>query len=110
LENCGQERNRRQSNKWDIISIQQKNEIFAELHEQAERMQGSNILNYNENENTRTSEQAERRRVLICDDERDLLLMFTIALQESYDVLTAKTGEECIKNTLMQKIREERLT
>ena len=73
-------------------------------------MQGSNILNYNENENTRTSEQAERRRVLICDDERDLLLMFTIALQESYDVLTAKTGEECIKNTLMQKIREERLT
>ena len=23
--------------------------------------------------------------------------MFTIALQESYDVLTAKTGEECIK-------------
>ena len=73
-------------------------------------MQGSNILNYNENENTRTSEQAERRRVLICDDERDLLLMFTIALQESYDVLTAKTGEECIKKYLMQKIREERLT
>jgi response regulator RpfG family c-di-GMP phosphodiesterase len=103
LENCGQERNRRQSNKWDIISIQQKNETFAELHEQAERMQGSNILNYNENENTRTSEQAERRRVLICDDERDLLLMFTIALQESYDVLTAKTGEECIKKYLDAK-------
>jgi len=66
-------------------------------------MQGSNILNYNENENTRTSEQAERRRVLICDDERDLLFMFTIALRESYDVLTAKTGEECIKKYLDAK-------
>ena len=29
--------------------------------------------------------------------------MFTIALQESYDVLTAKTGEECIKKYLDAK-------
>ena len=66
-------------------------------------MQGTNISNYKENENTRTSQLAERRRVLICDDERDLLFMFTIALQESYDVLTAKTGEECIKKYLDAK-------
>jgi hypothetical protein len=48
-------------------------------------IQGSNISFYKENENTRSSELAERRRtVLICDDQRDLFLMFTIALQESY--------------------------
>lgn len=29
--------------------------------------------------------------------------MFTIALQESYDVLTAKSGEECIKKYLDAK-------
>jgi DNA-binding response OmpR family regulator len=29
--------------------------------------------------------------------------MFAIALQESYDVLTAKTGEECIKKYLDAK-------
>lgn len=105
LKKSGQERNRRQSNKWDIISTQQKNETFAELHEQAETKQRSNISSYkeNENENTLTSELAERRRVLICDDERDLLFMFTIALQESYDVLTAKTGEEYIKKYLDAK-------
>jgi response regulator RpfG family c-di-GMP phosphodiesterase len=67
-------------------------------------IQGSNISFYKENENTRSSELAERRRtVLICDDQRDLLLMFTIALQESYDVLTAKTGEEYIKKYLDAK-------
>ena len=40
---------------------------------------------------------------MICDDERDLLLMFTIVLQESYDVLTAKSGEECIEKYLDAK-------
>ena len=29
--------------------------------------------------------------------------MFTIALQESYDVLTAKSGEECVKKYLDAK-------
>jgi hypothetical protein len=29
--------------------------------------------------------------------------MFTIALQESYDVLTARTGEECIKKYLVAR-------
>jgi CheY-like chemotaxis protein len=40
---------------------------------------------------------------LICDDERDLLLMFAISLQANYNVLTAKTGEECIKKYLDAK-------
>jgi response regulator RpfG family c-di-GMP phosphodiesterase len=98
LEKCGQERNRRESAKWHIINTQQKNQTFAELHEQAQRKQEHGISPYKENENTRTSKRVGRKRtVLICDDERDLLFMFTIALQESYDVLTAKSGEECMK-------------
>jgi CheY-like chemotaxis protein len=73
----------------------------VELHEQAQRKQERNdIQSYKENENIYlgTSEQEPKRRtVLICDDERDLLLMFAIELQTKYNVLTAKSGEECIK-------------
>jgi CheY-like chemotaxis protein len=102
--------NRRQSNNWHIIRTPQKNEIFAELHEQAQRKQARNISSYKENEIIGTGEQevrrsssTTRRTVLICDDEKDLLLMFTIGLQESYDVLTAKSGQECIKMYLDAK-------
>jgi CheY-like chemotaxis protein len=55
------------------------------------------LLHY-ENGNIRPIEQETRRQtVLICDDESDLLLMFAVGLQASYNVLTAKSGEECIK-------------
>ena len=66
-----------------------------ELHEQAQRKQERNIQSYKANENNiRNSQQETRRRtVLICDDERDLLLMFAIELQTKYNVLTAKSGE-----------------
>jgi CheY-like chemotaxis protein len=109
LKKYGKERNRGESNKWPIIGRQRKDEILAELHEQeqSQRKQERNISSYKENENTQTSEQVRRRRrrrtVLICDDERDLLFMFRISLQESYDVLTAKSGEECIKMYLNAK-------
>jgi len=92
---------RRESNKWHAINTQQENQTFAELHEQVLRKQEHNISSYKENENTQR--RRERRTVLICDDERDLLSMFAIALQESYDVLTAKLGEECIKLCLDAK-------
>jgi response regulator RpfG family c-di-GMP phosphodiesterase len=60
------------------------------------------ILSYNKgDENITNGEQKRRSRsrrtVLICDDERDLLLMFAIELRTKYNVLTAKSGEECIK-------------
>ena len=90
LQKYGQERDRRESNKWHAINTQQENQTFAELHEQALGKQEHNISSYKENENTQRGR--ERRTVLICDDERDLLSMFAIALQESYDVLTAKSG------------------
>ncbi|MFL6405721.1 MAG: response regulator [Nitrososphaeraceae archaeon] len=63
------------------------------------------LLSYNKgDENITNGEQKRRSRsrsrkrtVLICDDERDLLLMFAIELRTKYNVLTAKSGEECIK-------------
>jgi hypothetical protein len=33
-----------------------------------------------------------RRTVLICDDERDLLLIFAIELETKYNVMTAASG------------------
>ena len=78
-----------------------------ELHEQAQRKQERNdIQSYKENENIYlgTSEQEPKRRtVLICDDERDLLLMFAIELPTKYNVLTAQSWEECIKMYLDAK-------
>ena len=40
---------------------------------------------------------------MICDDETDLLFMFAIGLQASYNVLTAKSGQEYIKKHLDAK-------
>ena len=40
---------------------------------------------------------------MICDDERDILKMFAIELPRKYNVLTAQSGEECIKMYLDAK-------
>ena len=40
---------------------------------------------------------------MICDDEKDILLAFSIELQTKYNVSTAKSGEECIKKYLDAK-------
>src|SRR5919199_1075315 len=58
-------------------------------------------------ENVRNAEQRRgdprKRTVMICDDEKDILLAFSIELQTKYNVLTAKSGEECIKKYLDAK-------
>ena len=40
---------------------------------------------------------------MICDDEKDILLAFSIQLQTKYNVLTAESGEQCIKKYLDAK-------
>ncbi|MDQ3903049.1 MAG: response regulator [Thermoproteota archaeon] len=40
---------------------------------------------------------------MVCDDEKDILLAFAIELQTKYNVLTAESGEECIKKYLDAK-------
>lgn len=44
-----------------------------------------------------------RRTVMICDDERDLLLMFSIELETKYNILTAESGEECIQKYVNER-------
>ena len=44
-----------------------------------------------------------RRTVMICDDERDLLLMFAIELETKYNILTAESGEECIQKYISER-------
>ena len=46
LEKRERERNRGESNKWYIISTEQKNKAFGELHGQAQRKQGNTISPY----------------------------------------------------------------
>jgi CheY-like chemotaxis protein len=116
LEKRGRERKRIvESNEWyHLLNRQQRRKkAFAKLYRQAQRQrkQGSNIFSsYKENELIGTTREQEvrrtddtRRTVMVCDDERDLLLMFTIGLQASYDVLTTKSGEECIRKYLDAK-------
>jgi response regulator RpfG family c-di-GMP phosphodiesterase len=39
----------------------------------------------------------EKKTVMICDDERDLLQLFGQALRSKYNVILASFGEDCIK-------------
>jgi response regulator RpfG family c-di-GMP phosphodiesterase len=40
---------------------------------------------------------------MVCDDEKDILFAFSIGLQTKYNVLTAESGEQCIKKYLNAK-------
>jgi CheY-like chemotaxis protein len=101
----------REFNQCHIISRQRKNKTIAKLEEalQATRGEGQEevvILSYNIEKNVRNGEQRinrSKRTVMICDDEKDILLAFAIELQTKYNVLTAESGEQCIKKYLDAK-------
>ena len=98
-------------NQCHIISRQRKNKIIAKQEEtlqgRGERVEGEfTILSYNIEESIRNGEQrrsTSKRTVMICDDEKDILLAFAIELQTKYNVLIAESGEQCIKKYLDAK-------
>jgi CheY-like chemotaxis protein len=101
----------REFNQCHVINRQRKKKTIAKQRVEA-ALQGRKeeeevvILSYNIEENVRNAEQRtdkRKRTVMICDDEKDLLLAFAIELQTKYNVLTAKSGEECIKKYLDAK-------
>ena len=114
----------RKFNQCHIISKHRKNKIFTKqegrgreaiLQEKrgGEREQGVVILSYNIEQNIRDGEKTSdksKRTVMVCDDEKDILLAFSIELQTKYNVLTAESGEQCIKKYLDANVQEERLT
>ena len=104
-------RGEREVSQCHLIGRQRRNKIIAKQEEtlqgRGERVQGEvTILSYNIEESIRNGEQrvsTSKRTVLICDDEKDILLAFAIGLQTKYNVLTAESGEQCIKKYLDAK-------
>ena len=45
----------------------------------------------------------EKKTVMICDDERDLLELFGIALKSKYNVILVGSGEDCIDKYIDEK-------
>jgi CheY-like chemotaxis protein len=70
------------------------NNLIIEASEQEER---SKIFCSIDKKDENNKSGTRRRTVMICDDERDLLLMFAIELETKYNVMTAASGEECIQ-------------
>jgi len=47
----------------------------------------------------------DKKTVMICDDEQDLLLLFGLALGSKYNVIQVGSGEDCIEKYLEEKNR-----
>ena len=45
----------------------------------------------------------QKKAVVICDDEQDLLQVFELALESEYNVILASSGKECIEKFLEEK-------
>ena len=51
----------------------------------------------------------DKKTVMICDDERDLLLLFGLALGPKYNVILASSCEDCIDRFLGEKNRGNKI-
>jgi CheY-like chemotaxis protein len=47
----------------------------------------------------------QKKTVVICNDEQDLLQVFELALESEYNVILASSGKECINRFLEEKNR-----
>ena len=47
----------------------------------------------------------DKKTVMICDDERDLLLLFGLALGPKYNVIQVGSGKDCIDKFIKEKNR-----
>jgi response regulator RpfG family c-di-GMP phosphodiesterase len=52
---------------------------------------------------------AERKTVMICDDEPDLLSLFGKALESKYNVILVSRGEDCIEKFIEEKNRGNKI-
>jgi response regulator RpfG family c-di-GMP phosphodiesterase len=51
----------------------------------------------------------EKKTVMICDDERDLLQLFGHALRSKYNVILVSSGEECIERFVEETNRGNKI-
>src|SRR5919109_2936803 len=57
----------------------------------------------NENEKIIPETETSRKTVMVCDDEKDILLMFELELESKYNVLAVDSGKECIQKFIHEK-------
>jgi CheY-like chemotaxis protein len=51
----------------------------------------------------------EKKTVMICDDDTDLLRLFGQALRSKYNVILVNSGEECIERFIEEKNRGNKI-
>ena len=51
----------------------------------------------------------DKKTVMICDDEQDLLLLFGLALESKYNVIQVGSGEDCIEKYLEEMNRRNKV-
>jgi CheY-like chemotaxis protein len=47
--------------------------------------------------------ERQKKTIMICDDEPDVLLSFDLMLKPSYDVIMTGSGKECIEKYIKEK-------
>ena len=60
-------------------------------------------MSYGEKTHTMSHSDTEKKTVMICDDERDLLELFGLALEIKYNVILVSSGEDCIDKYIDEK-------
>ena len=53
--------------------------------------------------------QPKKKTILICDDDRDVLLFFEVALESEYDVILVTSGKDCIEKFVEEKNRGNKI-
>jgi CheY-like chemotaxis protein len=49
--------------------------------------------------------ETKKKTIMICDDQRDVLLFFKLALESKYNVILVDSGEDCIDRYIEEKNR-----
>ena len=60
-------------------------------------------MGYGQNTTITSHSDTEKKTVMICDDERDLLELFGLALKSKYNVILVDSGEDCIDKYIDEK-------
>jgi CheY-like chemotaxis protein len=53
--------------------------------------------------------EAEKKTVMVCDDERDLRLLFGLTLKLKYNVIQVESGKNCIEKYIEEKNRGNKI-
>ena len=51
----------------------------------------------------------EKKTVMVCDDERDVLQVFNLVLESKYNMILTSSGEECVARFIEEKNRGNKI-